>query len=258
MDVAVLQYRSVLAYNREVFLIEHPHLLKTFAALDENFDAIFQLPKTLHDPEGHTHISLLPFLLLIQRQARAAFEFFSSAQCYNGWVVVRPGLEAALITGKWLDDARNAEIWSARSTDHNTYTRTYSGRALRSNSLPRSDRLQATLSRINDGFVHANPDYYSRHLEIGPSDPNHVTLLINYFDAQPLQQTHTLAFLHLLITLQDSLMAMFNSLFATSAVLPSTLALFVKSYKTDMKRIADTHAELRDILGDLGAWDVTA
>lgn len=258
MDVEILHYRSLLAYNREVFLIEHPDLIKAFATLDENFDAIFHLPKTLHDPDGHTHISLLPFLLLIQRQARAAFEFFSTAQCYNGWVVVRPGLEAALIVGKWLDNAQNADIWSARNDDPNTYSKTYSGKALRSKSLPRSDRLQATLSRINDGYVHANPDYYSRHLGTDHNDPDTVTISINYFDESPLQTTHTLAFLHLLITLQDSLMDMFNSLFAVSNVLPSTLAMFMESYETALKNTADTHAELRDILSDLGAWDATA
>jgi hypothetical protein len=74
-------------------------------------------------------------------------------------VLLRPGIEAYLIIGKWIDDPATAEIWKNRRNDWKNYQKTYSGPALRSRSLPMSDQIQTILSIVNDDFVHANPDY---------------------------------------------------------------------------------------------------
>jgi len=48
----ILDYRSVLAYNREVFLVEHGELIKAFSAIDANFSALIEAPGTIRDARG--------------------------------------------------------------------------------------------------------------------------------------------------------------------------------------------------------------
>ena len=114
MKDPILDYRSALSYNREVFLIQQGALVKAFSAIDDNFASLIQPLATKRDSTGHSHVSLTPFLLLLQRQARAAFELFSAYESYQGWVLARPGVEGALIIGKWVDDPANAHVWQNR------------------------------------------------------------------------------------------------------------------------------------------------
>jgi hypothetical protein len=159
MNDDVLHYRSALDYNRNVFLIERSRLFRVFSAIDANFGLLIELPRTMRDGHGKSHVSLIPFIFLLQRQSRAAFEALAAYQSYQAWVLLRPGIEAVLIIGKWLDDPINAKIWNNRQQDRKAYQKTYTGTGLRSNSLPSAEDIQRVLSRVNDDFVHANPDY---------------------------------------------------------------------------------------------------
>ena len=78
MDDEVLRYRSALAYNREVFLIKHGAIVKAFSHVDQNFMELIEFPQKMRDAQGKSYVSMVPFLLLLQRQSRAAFESFAS------------------------------------------------------------------------------------------------------------------------------------------------------------------------------------
>jgi len=130
MDDEILRYRSALAYNREVFLIEHGELIKVFSDVDSNFGSLIEPPRTLRDCSGHSYVSLIPFVSLLQRQSRAAFEAFAGYQSYQGWVLLRPGIEALLIIGKWTEDPANATIWKDRHQNRKAYQKVYQGKAL--------------------------------------------------------------------------------------------------------------------------------
>src|ERR1700733_11616740 len=147
MEDTILHYRSALAYNREVFLIEHGELFKALSSIDDNFKVFLDALRTMRDPKGKSYVSLIPFALLIQRQSRAAFEALTAFQSYLAWVLLRPGIEALLIIGKWIDDPANAKIWQNRKEDRRGYQHAYSGKALTSSSLPSSDRIQRVLSK---------------------------------------------------------------------------------------------------------------
>ena len=254
MKVPFLEYRAALAYNREVFLIEHSDLLKAFIAIDANFPALVELPRTHRDPRGNSHVSLVPLLLLLRRQAHTAFDILSADQSYQAWLLLRPGLEAALILGKWVDDPKNATIWQNREKDRAAYQKVYTGKALRSGSLPGSDRIQTVVSRINDRLVHANIDYYHRHLDVGPGTPGHVNVLLSYFEDDPLQLANVFAFLHLLLVVQEALLGLFNKLFATQAPLPSSLKLFEDTFGERLAELARARSEYSTVLTELGAW----
>jgi hypothetical protein len=254
MKVPFLEYRSVLAYNRDVFLIEHSDLLKTFIAIDNNFETLIRLPQTRRDRDGNSHVSLAPLILLLRRQAYSAFDVLSADQSYHAWLLLRPGIEAALIIGKWVDDPQNAKIWQDREKDPGAYQRTYIGKFLRSASLTGSERIQTVLSTINGRFVHANLDYYHRHLKVGPGDPGYVNLALSYFEDDTLQLVNVLAFLHLLLVVQEALLALFNQLFGAEVALPSSLALFRQTYSDRIERLANGNVEYKAVLSGLGAW----
>jgi hypothetical protein len=254
MKVPFLDYRSALAYNRDVFSIEHGDLLKAFVAIDGNFPALVELPRTHRNQNGKARVSLVPLLLLLQRQAHTAFDVLSADQSYQAWLLLRPGIEAALIIGKWVDDPQNVKIWQNRDKDPGAYQKAYTGKALQSAALPGSDRIQTVLRRINDRFVHANLDYYHRHLNVGPGDPGYVNVLLNYFEDDALQLANVFAFLHLLLIVQEALLALFNQLFGTEARLPSPLSLFRNSFSKRIDELARADKEYRAVLSDLGAW----
>lgn len=254
MKVPFLEYRGALAYNRDVFSIEHGDLLKAFVAIDSNFPALVDPVRTCRDRNGKSHVSLIPFMLLLRRQAHTAFDVLSADQSYQAWLLLRPGIEAVLIIGKWVDDPENAKIWQNRDKDRSAYQKAYTGKGLRSTSLPDSVRIQAVLGAVNDRFVHANLDYYHRHLNVGAGDPGYVNVLLSYFEDDMLQLVNVLAFLHLLLVMQESLLTLFNQLFGIAESLPSPLGVFRNTYSEKIERLARENSEYRAVLTELGAW----
>jgi hypothetical protein len=252
MDDEILHYRSALAYNREVFLIEHGELVKVFSAIDGNFGPLIEPPRTMRDGNGQSHVALIPFISLLQRQGRGAFEAFGSYQSYQGWVLIRPGIEALLIIGKWTDDSANATIWKNRQQNRKEYQKAYQGQSLRSLSLPGSDKIQGVLSKINDDFVHANPDYYSRHLDIAQGDPGFVNFRLEYFDQDGLQAAHLFAFLNLLLVMQEALANLFAGLFRIPVELKASLNTFQTQFGARMAGLASRSADADAILKQLG------
>ncbi|MBX3331423.1 MAG: hypothetical protein KF722_13535 [Nitrospira sp.] len=55
MRIPFLEYQSALTYNRQVQLMEHSDLLKTFIAIDGDFDTLIELPGTRRDYQGNSH-----------------------------------------------------------------------------------------------------------------------------------------------------------------------------------------------------------
>jgi hypothetical protein len=254
MEDAILRYRSALAYNREVFLIEHSEFVKALSSLDNNFNIFLDVLSTMRDPDRKSYVSLIPFVLLLQRQSRAAFEALTAFQSYLAWVLFRPGIEALLIIGKWVDDPASAKIWQNRKEDWKGYKSAYSGKALISTSLPSSGRIQRVLSKVNDDFVHANPDYYSRHFKAGTGDPGYLNLWLDYFDDGVLLEAHAMAFLHLLLVMQDGLASLLAKLFAVPVTLISPLVTFRSNFATRMTGIAAKSEEAGAILDQLGLY----
>ena len=258
MKDPILHYRSALGYNRDVFLIQQGALVKAFSAIHDNFACLIAPLATKRDSKGKSHVGLTPFLLLLQRQAQAAFDRFSTYESYQGWVLARPGIEGALIIGKWVDDPRNARVWQNRHTNRSAYRKEYSGQALRSRSLVNSGRIQSVLSKINDDFVHANPDYYLRHLRTEPTDPQYVSVFLDYFEDDSVQEAHVLAFLHLLLVIQQDLADLLGCLFGVPLVLPNSIADFERTFLPRVQPLVARYSGAKAILEDLGSWEGAA
>jgi hypothetical protein len=252
MENDILHYRAGQAYNREIFLLQHADYFRAFDAIDKNFSALIEPLSTLRDGNGRTYVALMPFVFLLQRQSRAAFEAFSTYQSYVGWVLLRPGIESVLIIGKWIDDPENAKIWANRQEDRRSYQKTYSGQALYSKSLPASAAIRRALTKVNDDFVHANPEYYSRHLRTEQPDEKTVQFWLNYHDDEDLLDAHVLAFLHLMLVMQEALAGLIGAIFGQAIDLTARMAAFDHKFGKAIAALREKTPETAGILDQLG------
>ncbi len=160
----ILDCRHRRAYNRDVSMLTFPHAFDAFTTMDDAFTKLLVTIPGVRDDVGHSHVGLLPFLMLIQRQARSAFELLFEGQAYQAWMLYRPALEAGLIVGKWLDDAKNADVWERRFEHPKAYQRMYQGKAILSAALPRSgDRKLPKIPRHpRVAFTEQSPSHPAR------------------------------------------------------------------------------------------------
>lgn len=249
----LLDYRHRRAYNRDVSMLLFPGALHAFTTMDDTLLTLLATVPGSRDGAGRSHAGVLPLLMLLQRQARSAFDLFAEGQAYQGWMLYRPALEAGLIVGKWLDDPTNAEIWHRRREDWKTYQATYQGKTLAALSLPRSTELQQVLSRLNDEFMHPNPDYVARHLaaEEGATD---VTLWCFYSDDQVTTAIHLHSVLHLHLVLIDALIAGIGSKLPAVRAIPSHIVEFEEAFKGRSEKLRAERPDEAEVLSTLGLW----
>jgi len=254
----LFRYRADIHRNREIFLIQRQYAFHAFAGVIDYFDSIGRRVQNGRDANGKSHIGLLPFILLAQRQAMNAFELLSSHRSYDAWLSFRPSLECVLMCGKWVDDPKNAELWSQRKERKDEYSKSFSGKKFRSKSLPRSDELQTVLSLLNDEFVHANNDYYQRHMSLERINESELFLKVDFIDINADSEAHTLAFLHLVVVMLDSLDSMFASLFVGAPPCRRMTDALEKTLGKQATLAVSLAQEHQRTLKDLGLWHITA
>lgn len=233
-------------------------MVDCFQLLDTGFTELARTLQVGRDANDKTHVSLAPLLMTLQRQSIVALDALSSMQAYQAWVLVRPGLEGALYTGKWMEDAANFHIWDRRFEDPERYRQAYSGRALRSTSLPRSAELQGALRAINDSFAHPNQDYYLRHVGVAELEDGNIELKLYFFDGDSFYWASVLSLLHLLIVTQDSLARMFAKRVVNLDIRPDRFGL--SSFEDQQREAARAAAAVgpteASLIRDLGLWDL--
>ncbi len=194
----MLDYYATRSKNREVFLLNFGDDVRAFDTLIGLLPRIWTRVGKERDTAGHSHAGLLLFANLVQRHALVGFEHIACFQTYLAWMTFRPGLEALLMVGKLVDDPKMAEVWHNRKQDPKGYRNAFSGKGLLSRSLPRGSELREVLARLNDNFVHANPDFAYRHQSVRQK-PEGPVLEIGFFEKSAvLHEAHLLAFLNLL------------------------------------------------------------
>jgi hypothetical protein len=252
------EYRESLQSSRQWFEKNHGPVNESFQLLDDGFNTLAAALREGRDAEGHSHISLAPFLLLMQRQSFVALDALSSMQAYQAWVLIRPGLECALIMGKWMEDIANYHSWTNRFQDPEAYRTTYSGKKMVSRSLPRSRDLQQVLKTINDSFVHPNPEYYVRHITFNSLEAGETELRLDFFDNHEVHWASVLALLHLLILTQVSIAKMFDDRFVNVGIDPEHFGLagFEAQHRDQATVAAAVGIRERHIIRDLGLWDL--
>lgn len=242
---------------RAWFLENHGGIVASFQVLDTGFTELTRNLQVGRDANNKTHISLAPLLMILQRQSFVALDALSSMQAYQAWVLIRPGLESALVMGKWMEDVAHFHTWDRRLEDREKYSKTYSGKALRSTSLPRSAELQSALKAINDSFAHPNQDYYLRHVGVAELEGGNIELKLHFFDDDSFHWASVLSLLHLLIVTQDSLARMFAKRFVNLDIRPDRYGLsgFEDQHRDAAQIAAAVGPTEAYIIRELGLWD---
>lgn len=252
------EYRSSLSSSRQWFQENHAGVSASFQVLDDGFNELGRMLQVGRDANNETHISLAPLLLILQRQAFIALDSLASMQAYQAWVLLRPGIECALVMGKWMDDVANYQIWERRLEDPERYQTTYSGKRLISKSLPRAADLQYVLRSVNDSFLHPNPDYYMRHVRLSEGTGEHLELKLHFFDDDSFHWASVLAMLHLLIVTQEALAGMFAGRFVNLDIRSERLGLL--GFESQQRQAATKAAEGGKteayIIRRLGLWEL--
>lgn len=254
MSNQLIEYRSSLHLNGEVFLLNFKDEFAAFGVTDQYFDKFIKIVSTKHMKNGKTLIGLIPLLMIMQRQYRNSFQSISVFQSYQSWVLLRPAIESALIMGKWLDDLNNFEIWKEHQDNWKNYQNIYQGKNLVSDSLPKSDRIQEVLKRINDNFMHTNPSYYRRHSQLIDIDENTVGVFVNFTDEEQDHRAHTYAFIHLTLFVLKKVGIMLSDRYEEQESFSVNLNKLHDYFVGSAREIANENNEYKKLLLEIGLW----
>jgi hypothetical protein len=223
MKEDLLEYIAAQARNRDVFLLNYGAHFANFDFMIEGLRSVWARLGNEKDTSGHSHVGILPFVNILVRHAIFGFQHLASYQSFLAWLTFRPGLEAFLILGKWVDDPNNARTWKERQANRKKYKNAFSGQNLVSKCLPRSADFQKVLSRLNDDFLHPNPDFAYRHHDLEDQGSSFY-LKIHYFDTDSdLHEANLMAYLNLLDQILVSSEGLINALFG-----PPPLGLIIR------------------------------
>ncbi len=254
MSNQLIEYRSVLHLNSEVFLFNYKEEFAAFGVTDQYFEKFCNVISTSHMKNGKTLIGLIPLLLIMQRQYRNAFQSISVFQSYQSWVLLRPAIESALVMGKWLDDLSNFEVWKDHQDNWKNYQKIYQGKNLISDSLPNSTDIQKVLKRINDDFMHTNPSYYRRHSQIVDIDEKNVFMYVDFNDSEQDHRAHTYAFLYLTLFILKQVGVMLSDKYEEQESFAVDLDRLHDCFIDNAREIANENEEYKKLLLEIGLW----
>jgi hypothetical protein len=250
----ILRYRAALNQNREVWLLNFRAEIESFDALDKVFPRWATLIPPLPAAKGRDVITPAPFLQLMQRQARNAFEALSEYQSARAWAALRPVVEAPLIMGKWMDDPQNAVIWLSRNSGKSArkdYQDAYSGDSLKPQNLPGGDSIRLVLARITDDFIETQSRYYSRPVVFMPGRSK---IPADGADDPADHRAHLYAVLHLLWFILRSVGRMLGPSGGNRPELRIDLEKVERDFAATAIAIARENEAHKNVLTQLGLW----
>ena len=250
----ILRYRAALNQHREVFLLNYRAEIESFDALDKFFPRWASIAVALPAAKGRDAITPGPFLQIMQRQARNAFEALTEYQSARAWTALRPFVEAPLIMGKWLDDPQNAVIWLSRNSGKNArkdYQDAYSGDSLKPQTLPGGDSIRLVLARLGDDFLQTQSRYYTRPVTFTPGGARPAP---DGADDPADHRAHLYAVLHLLWFVLRSTGRMLAPSCGNRPELRIDLERMERDFAAPVMAIARENETHKNVLTQLGLW----
>ncbi len=109
-----LRYLGTQTANRQIFLLNSAADFHSFEILYKMLRAAWARLGSERDKSGESHAGFLPFANILARRTLIGFQHLSFYQSFLAWLTFRPGLEALLMTGKFVDGPANADVWKNR------------------------------------------------------------------------------------------------------------------------------------------------
>ena len=258
MRTSFTKYISILSTNFNIFLKNYQDTyLPNFNIIISSLESIWGRLGKEKDLSGHSHVGLFPFVNLLIRHSIFGFQHIASYQSFLCWLTFRPGLEALLILGKFVDDPNNANIWKNRESDQKAYKQAFEGKKLISKILPRSADFQQVLKRLNDNFMHPNPDFVYRDTTILDEGGHSLFLKTEYFDTVKnveIHEGHLLSFLNLLDQICYSSDRLVQSLCGPATHKQRPERLFSESADSRASYLASRNPVSKKVMLELGLW----
>jgi len=246
---------STYLKNREVFLLNFGGDLRAFDLITKKIAETWSRIGVERDAQGESHAGLLVFVNILRRHAILGFQHLVSYQSFAAWFMFRPGLEALLILGKLVDNPENAATWKDRRHNWKRYAATFSGPDLVSHSLPSSDRFRTVLTRLNDEFMHPNPDFTYRDTTV-KDEGKEVQVEIQFFDRDAVDhEAHVLAYLNLIDVVRQSSSQLVANLLGPPVPELPRIPVYADVYGQRAANLAQQSPLARNVMVELGLWD---
>lgn len=252
--ISSLEYAARVYENRQIFVLNFGSDYRLFEILLRRLQLTWIRVARERDTRRRSHLGLLMPATILVNHLLLGFDHVASYQSSFAWPAFRPGLEALLFIGKWVDDPSVVEIWKDRQNHRNEYRRIFSGRGLISRSLPLSEEFRAVLNRMNDEYLHPNSDFGYRQTRVRPASSETFVLESPLFDRDPaIHEAHLLAYLHLTELICSSSATLLTNLLGGS----EKVEVREPSVKDDRaNEIAEANEDAKKILEELGLWDL--
>jgi len=255
MKLDLLDYASKQVRNRETFLLNYGN---DFGVFDYLIKALYSNWSRLgkgKDKNGYSQAGLLLFANILTRHAIFGFQHIASYQSFLAWLTFRPGLEAFLILGNFVEDPKNAKIWKERHSNRKAYQKAFSGKSLVSKSFLRSHEIQKVLSRLNDDFMHPNPDFTYRDMSMRNHGSSFL-LEIQFFDVSPvIHEAHLLAYLNLLEIIATESENLVKKLFGEIHPDPLPKPSFESVARSRASELSAKDPVAKKVMEELGLWN---
>ena len=254
MKYDLLEYAATQVRNRETFLLNYG---KDFGVFSSQLSALLGVWSRIgveKDLKGQSHAPLLLFFNILRRHAIFGFQHIATYQSFVAWLTFRPGLEALLVLGKFVDNPANAKIWSDRVVDRDAYQKVFWGKSLISKSLPRSSDFRKVLTRLNDDFIHPNPDFTYRDMNVRESGQK-LSLEIQFFDvSSDIHEGHLLAYLNLIDLILWASQSLVNNLYGAPPDASSVRNTFAEAEASRATDLAIRNPAAKKVMEELGLW----
>ncbi|MBU1694498.1 MAG: hypothetical protein KKC51_11110 [Verrucomicrobia bacterium] len=250
----ILRYRAALNQHREVWLLNFRAEIESFDALDKIFPRWAALVPPLPAAKGRDAITPGPFLKIMQRQARDAFEALTEYQSARAWTALRSFVEAPLIMGKWLEDPQNAVIWLSRSSGKSArkdYQDAYSGDSLKPEAMQGGESIRLVHIRLGDDFLQTQSRYYTRPITFTPSRSKSPS---DDADDPADHRAHLYAVLHLLWFVLRSVGRMLGPACGNRPELRIDLEKVERDFAAPVMALARENETHKNVLTRLGLW----
>lgn len=250
----LLEYAATHATNREIFLLNYG---KDFGVFNCQLGALLDVWSRIgavKDLRDRSHAGLLLFVNILIRHAMFGFQHIVTYQSIVAWYTFRPGLEALLVLGKFVDNPANAKIWRDRLVDRTSYQKTFSGKSLISKSLPRSSDFRDVLTCLNDDFMHPNPYFTYKDMSIRGSGQK-LSLEIQYFDVvSDVHEGHLLAYLNLIDLILWASESLVDNLYGPPPDASNGRNTFSEAEASRASDLAIRNPTARKVMEELGLW----
>lgn len=250
----LLGYAAIAARNREAFLLNYSGYFGIFERLLNDLASVWARLGKERDTLGRSHAGLVPFINILVRHFTFGFQHIVSYQSFLAWLTFRPGLEAFLILGKFIDDPINAKVWNERNTNKSAYKKAFTGSALISKAIVKSNNFQKVLTRLNDDFMHPNPNFTYRDTTLR-EDETHILVEIQYFDVDTdVHRAHLLAYLNLLYEIFEESKNLLDKLLGSSEKFPPLKESFAEIEYSRAVELSKKSPIAKKVMEELGMW----